>query len=86
MNDHLIQPFELRICLIFLFFHGGFEFELKSCHYWAQKRVISKKLKNISPQQILFREIAQSHPWDPLGPNFFFRFFIFFYKFLLKKL
>ena len=37
MNDHLIQPFELRISGIF-FFQRGFEFELKSCYYWVQMK------------------------------------------------
>ena len=46
MNDRLIQPFELRICqMCCLFFHGGFEFELKSCYYWAQMKKITKKPK-----------------------------------------
>ena len=38
MNYHLIQPFELRICQIFYFFHGGFGSELKSGYYWAQMK------------------------------------------------
>ena len=39
MNDHLIKPFELKISGIGFFFHALFEFELKSCYYWAQMKV-----------------------------------------------
>ena len=38
MNDHLIKPFDVRISGICFFFHGGFEFELKSGYYWAQMK------------------------------------------------
>ena len=51
MNEHLIKPFDVRISGICFFFRALFEFELKSCHYWAQMTKNRRAKKKKSPTQ-----------------------------------